>query len=156
MMLKVFPVTARSSSPSCSDKAVSHTAEPERGASCSFLKRTILQRYCELHLLGGSMVLLRVSVWHPLFYLHFSPHFDTVLVPLSPLSLAHDQSCFWLRVHVEDKGTGGRGGGGGDVSGWGGEDGQEVREEKSGKGRDGERVESPVMPEHSVLVITYD
>lgn len=55
-MLKILRVTARSSSSSSSDKAVSHTAEPEGRASCSFLQRTIIpQRYRELRQLGGSM-----------------------------------------------------------------------------------------------------
>lgn len=31
-----------------------------------------------------------------------------------------------------------------------------MRDEERGNGRDGERVESLVMPEHSVLVITCD
>lgn len=55
IMLEILPVTARSSSSSCSDKAVSHTAEPEGRASCRFLKRMTAQRYCELCLLGWGM-----------------------------------------------------------------------------------------------------
>lgn len=54
-MLKLFPVTARSSSSSCSDKAVNHTAKLEGKASCSFLKRAKLKKYCGLRLVGVSM-----------------------------------------------------------------------------------------------------
>lgn len=44
-MLKLLPVTARSSSSSRSDKAFSHTAEPEDRTYSSLLNHTAHQKY---------------------------------------------------------------------------------------------------------------
>lgn len=81
-MLKILPVTV-----SCSDKAVSHTAEP-LGRSCSLLRRTIPQRYCELRLLGTPCSTEGAHLLFFIFLLFLTPS----LYP-------------FLRVNMENKGV---------------------------------------------------
>lgn len=132
-----------SASFSCCDKAFCHRSLREQ-----HLLKHIMQAHRKMEGPGGWGC--GVGVWAFMFScsihsLTLSPHFSHLAFTSFRRSA---RSVLFL---TEDKWTGGRGG-----RGRGGRRGEECQDRRRGEKGETARVESAVMPEHSVLVITYD